>query len=237
MSKSFFIKCACCVLSLLLPEVVLSASDEQWKKDQAAGIYWYVGRGGIFTHDPYDNNPGTLVVIPSPENNEIRIYPDIPFSDEGETRVRYAFEITPEKAGSSFELWPTTFERGVFGYVEVPQEFTTTFIEEARAEGSVILDIADRNGDLATRTFIFDGYDEVYAELPDSVRILPPPNENGLYDITFNVEPGSASVTILDEDYCVTLLACREVEVGKGTGASFTLNLPSGNYYYIKQIA
>jgi hypothetical protein len=169
------------VFAFLALGTAVGTSDENWKEDQAAGNYWYVGRGGIYTHDPYDNNPGTMVVLPSPEKNEIRIYPDIPFPETGNTDVQYGFGTTPEEADSPIESWPITFEQGVFGYVEVPEELTTMFIDRANAEGYVVLNIADRQGNIATRTFVFEGYAEAYASLPDDVRIFPPPNENGLY--------------------------------------------------------
>jgi len=218
---------------LMSLSTVMSASTPQWKVDQNNGNYWGSDGKSLMTHDPYDNNPGTLQIIPSPEGYEIRIYPDIPFPDNGQTRVRFTFSDGSGQQMGEFESWPITLEQGVFGYVEVPRDFTSTFIKEGINADQVIVEIEDRYGELARRTFIFRDYQKVYNQLSSDVKVLPEPKENGKYDVTFNVTPPNASVTIFDEN---CFFGCSRFEEGKGTGSKFTVELSEGGYLYVSQL-
>lgn len=140
-------------------------SQEQWQLDQAAGKYWYAEDAFVYTHDPKENNSGTMMVIPlSGENVEINIFPDLEFNNAGKAPARYAFN--EELAGSNavFEPW-SLVQSEDFSYLNAPQKFVDEFLSNAHRDGFVEIEIIDKFAETAHRTFVLNGYEDVVAEL------------------------------------------------------------------------
>lgn len=156
-------------LFLTVSAVLLSSGianlQEQWQLDQAAGEYWYAEDAFVYTHDPKENSPGTMVVIPSlKEGTTIRILPDLEFDDTAKAPVRYTFNRKLEGSGAVFEPWSTE-ELEDSSYLDAPQKFVDEFLRSARIDGFVEIEIIDRFAKTAHRTFILNGYEDAFVEL------------------------------------------------------------------------
>lgn len=143
----------------------MANSQEQWQLDQAAGKYWYAEGELVYTHDPKENNPGTMMVVPSLEEDiTISILPDLEFNDTGKAPVRYAFNRRLEDSDAVFEPWSVE-QLEDFSYLDAPQKFVDEFLCNARNDGFVEIEIIDRFAETAHRTFILNGYEDAFAEL------------------------------------------------------------------------
>ena len=145
------------LLSLLFGLAFSQTNQEgRWKLDQQNGNFWYAGESSIFTHDPYDNNPGTLIIVQTDIGREIRVYADIALIKWGKTKVRYAFDRNVSRTANNFDDWEN-IEDDSYGYVLMPSQLVESFISKAQTHQFVTIELIDKYEKAAMRTFVFQG--------------------------------------------------------------------------------
>lgn len=148
-------------------------AQEQWQLDQAAGKYWYVDKYRLYSHDPKENNPGTIEVIPAELGGIfIKIHANLELNTSVSTKVRYSFNQDIQTADPSFEQWEAEGV-GFLGVTAViaSRNFLEQFMRWSKTDGFVDVEMTDKNGDAALRRFIFTGFPSAYNELASELGI------------------------------------------------------------------
>lgn len=152
----------------------LSCSDtfvntlEDWQLDQAAGNYWSVDGELVLTHDPKENNPGTMFVGPHPQvgvSYVIFVSADLTFDNSGVAPVRYVFNESVEGSDIVFQDWSTIEIPEGVQLLQAPDSFADEFASQVPFGGSVEMEIVDSSGEVAHRTFVLDGFRDAWNEL------------------------------------------------------------------------
>lgn len=150
-------------------------AQEQWQLDQAAGKYWYVGRNDVYSYDPKENNPGTIKVIPDENGGvKIEIHANLVLDTSEDVQVRYAFNGEISDVRPPFERWEAS-GIGFLGitYVIASPAFVSEFMQYAKTDGYVDVEMIDEGGESANRRFIFQGFTQAYNELATDLAIKP----------------------------------------------------------------
>lgn len=119
-------------------------TQEQWEVDQAAGKYWYAENGYLYTHDPAENNPGTLFVVPQEDGElNIAISPELQYQDVDKVPVKYTFNRDSEQSLAVVENWSTFEMSGGILLLSASAVFVHQFEMYANKDGYIKIEITD----------------------------------------------------------------------------------------------
>ena len=184
---------------------------------------WQIEKGRITRVTNVDGQEIKVVVIGKDEEPEIRFYPDVEFTRNGETRVR-ADNDRKNLDRFEFSIWSTVLEEGRSGYLVAPASEFDTLQNPSSIQYTV--ELIDRNDKHVVRTFevadLLPAFNNMRKRYPE----LAIGSKNSQYYVRFNVEPAGAKVDI-DE-----MFIFRWVEKGFIDGPSSTVELSEGLYRY-----
>lgn len=202
--------------------LVLSAYIVLSSNALASVSEWQIAEGEL-SRQGSDDDLTKIVVITTQENTEVRIYPRVPFTRNGETRVRYEFGEEP--GNDDFTIWRTVLTQGRYGYVTLPEDEVDYFLGNADSQGSFSIELIDRNDRRIIRTFAFDGYEDSFDQMRREYPELAIPSRYGnRYFVHLTAAPANASV-LIEEYFLFSWIPSSE-----GNGPFLDMELTPGRY-------
>lgn len=160
---------------------------------------------------------------------ELRFYPNVKFTRNGETRVRYAFDRELNE-DDSYEFWPTVLKTGRSGYVVFPVDDPSYDYYAFENNQQLTMELIDRSDRTVERTFSIENLKSAF----DKMRRTYPELAIGWrekYMIRFETTPAEAQVA-LNHNFLFTWISADQL-----TGATTVVDLEQGRYRYTGTLA